>query len=629
MRLSSALSKVSECERIIKTSEVREGEKDERISKLERELQTALASIADFKSRLEASLIAERDVSQTLEEERTSRAAEKSLSTRRHAALSSELSTAHADHSLSIDAMKRDAETRALQLSSSLDTLRSQLKAANEDAVLREESLKTTLERTSKTELESLKRQHACEVAELNTRCKEFEGTATNLSATLSSLEIQKEKGLAYVSSLQATLRAREHDLQALREEAEEELAAMDAQITASRADAEAALSRLTLIESRLVEARREADMHRSKAERLARSVSSEQGVGIGGIGGGGTGGTLLGGFIEGEYGHVTLEAIDSKLKLLASQIETLGKERERLGTLLESIVRFIISRGLQLPKSLLTEFEELGNDTRLDNNKDEENEEEEEEVTSSSSSSSSLEYDDQELLSTVTSTTGVSRGGKAQRVKVRDDESKSTRTRRITRATTTRKKKNVSRTEMTHDENEDEEEKEEIEDSLSGAESARHASQSLLALAEMRNLIAARDTELASLRRKDAESSYLRLSLERQSQKLTDTVSELEAKLTRASLLHQRLMKALADADIQVLGSDTSFSIIQENEGGGEGEGGVFDLENNRQAFGIGKLHSGSDNNEDEFVPASTVFSSSSSSLIFAPAPRRKEAAE
>jgi chromosome segregation ATPase len=624
MRLSSALSKVSECERIIKTSEVREGEKDERISKLERDLQTALASIADFKSRLEASLIAERDVSQTLEEERTSRAAEKSLSTRRHAALSSELSAAHADHSLSIDAMKRDAETRALQLSSSLDTLRSQLKAANEDAVLREESLKTTLERTSKTELESLKRQHACEVAELNTRCKEFEGTATNLSATLSSLEIQKEKGLAYVSSLQATLRAREHDLQALREEAEEELAAMDAQITASRADAEAALSRLTLIESRLVEARREADMHRSKAERLARSLSSEQGVGIGG---GGTGGTLLGGFIEGEYGHVTLEAIDSKLKLLASEIETLGKERERLGTLLESIVRFIISRGLQLPKSLLTEFEELGNDTRLDNNKDEENEEEEEEVTSSSSTSSSLEYDDQELLSTVTSTTGVSRGGKAQRVKVRDDESKSTRTRRITRATTIRKK-NVSRTEMTHDENEDEEEKEEIEDSLSGAESAQHASQSLLALAEMRNLIAARDTELASLRRKDAESSYLRLSLERQSQKLTDTVSELEAKLTRASLLHQRLMKALADADIQVLGSDTSFSIIQENEG--EGEGGVFDLENNRQAFGIGKLHSGSDNNEDEFVPASTVFSSSSSSsLIFAPAPRRKEAAE
>jgi hypothetical protein len=622
MRLSSALSKVSECERIIKTSEVREGEKDERISKLERELQTALASIADFKSRLEASLIAERDVSQTLEEERTSRAAEKSLSTRRHAALSSELSAAHADHSLAIDAMKRDAETRALQLSSSLDTLRSQLKAANEDAVLREESLKTTLERTSKTELESLKRQHACEVAELNTRCKEFEGTATNLSATLSSLEIQKEKGLAYVSSLQATLRAREHDLQALREEAEEELAAMDAQITASRADAEAALSRLTLIESRLVEARREADMHRSKAERLARSLSSEQGVGIGG---GGTGGTLLGGFIEGEYGHVTLEAIDSKLILLASQIETLGKERERLGTLLESIVRFIISRGLQLPKSLLTEFEELGNDTRLDNNKDEENEEEEEEVTSSSSSSSSLEYDDQELLSTVTSTTGVSRGGKAQRVKVRDDESKSTRTRRNTRATT--RKKNVSRTEMTHADNEDEEEKEEIEDSLSGAESARHASQSLLALAEMRNLIAARDTELASLRRKDAESSYLRLSLERQSQKLTDTVSELEAKLTRASLLHQRLMKALADADIQVLGSDTSFSIIQENEGGGEG--GVFDLENNRQAFGIGKLHGGSDNNEDEFVPASTVFSSSSSSLIFAPAPRRKEAAE
>jgi hypothetical protein len=623
MRLSSALSKVSECERIIKTSEVREGEKDERISKLERDLQTALASIADFKSRLEASLIAERDVSQTLEEERTSRAAEKSLSTRRHAALSSELSAAHADHSLAIDAMKRDAETRALQLSSSLDTLRSQLKAANEDAVLREESLKTTLERTSKTELESLKRQHACEVAELNTRCKEFEGTATNLSATLSSLEIQKEKGLAYVSSLQATLRAREHDLQALREEAEEELAAMDAQITASRADAEAALSRLTLIESRLVEARREADMHRSKAERLARSLSSEQGVGI--EGGGGTGGTLLGGFIEGEYGHVTLEAIDSKLKLLASQIETLGKERERLGTLLESIVRFIISRGLQLPKSLLTEFEELGNDTRLDNNKDEENEEEEEEVTSSSSSSSSLEYDDQELLSTVTSTTGVSRGGKAQRVKVRDDESKSTRTRRNTRATT--RKKNVSRTEMTHADNEDEEEKEEIEDSLSGAESARHASQSLLALAEMRNLIAARDTELASLRRKDAESSYLRLSLERQSQKLTDTVSELEAKLTRASLLHQRLMKALADADIQVLGSDTSFSIIQENEGGGEG--GVFDLENNRQAFGIGKLHGGSDNNEDEFVPASTVFSSSSSSLIFAPAPRRKEAAE
>jgi hypothetical protein len=44
---------VSGCERIIKISEVREGEKDERISKLERDLQAALVSIADFKSRLE------------------------------------------------------------------------------------------------------------------------------------------------------------------------------------------------------------------------------------------------------------------------------------------------------------------------------------------------------------------------------------------------------------------------------------------------------------------------------------------------------------------------------------------------------------------------------------------------
>jgi len=281
--------------------------------------------------------------------------------------------------------------------------------------------------------------------------------------------------------------------------------------------------------------------------------------------------------------------------------------------------VRFIISKGLQLPKSLLTEFEELGNETRLDN---EEENEEEDEVTSSSSSNLANE-NDQELLSTVTSTTGVSKGGKAQRVKVRDDESNSTRTRRTTRAST--RKKNTDKTEMTHDDNEDEEE-EEIKDSLPATENARYASQSLLALAEMRNLIAARELELASLRRKDAESSYLRLSMERQSQKLTDTVSELEAKLTRASLLHQRLMKALEDAEIQVLGSDTSFSIIQENEGGGGG-GGVFNLENNRQAFGIGKLQSGSDNNEDEFVPASSVFSSSTS--IFAPAPRRKEAAE
>jgi hypothetical protein len=116
-------------------------------------------------------------------------------------------------------------------------------------------------------------------------------------------------------------------------------------------------------------------------------------------------------------------------------------------------------------------------------------------------------------------------------------------------------------------------------------------------------------------------------------------------------------LMKALSDADIQVLGTDTSFNILQ-NDGEGIEEYDVEFVEEEKKLMRRRKM-SDSDDAEnrqvlkprqnkikssvsssvtkeiidnDEFVPASSVFLSSSStavaaSSVYAPAPRRKEA--
>lgn len=655
MRLSSALGKVSECERVIKLGETREAEKDEKILKLERELNSAMASLVETKSRLESSIAAERDVCITLEEERSSRTAEKALASRRHAALSSELSTAHADHCIAIDEVKRDADSRAQHASSALETLRSQLKAVSDDAVLREEALKMSFERSTKNEVEALKRMHTIELLDVQARCKEFEDTIATLTASVSSLEVQKEKGLAYVSNLQAALRARDIDIQSLRDEAENELEVMDGQITAAKADAEAALSRLTLIESRLVEARREADMYRSKSERQARHVSElEQQQRNGGGGGGSVSGSSL--MMTGDNlllpPHASLESVDAYLKVLSVDIDSLRDEREKVGSLLESLVHFIGTRtGLALPKIILDEFEKDGL-FRGGEEEEKEEEEEEEEVETLTLTSDVV---------VVASSSSSSTGGGAQRVKIdagenEEDEASlqdKRRTRKSSKSskTSTRDEFAVSSQKSMkmktirmkqrggvdgdRESKYDEDDEEDDENTLSVNEGAQVVSQSLLRLAEMRNVIASKEISLATLKRREAESSFSRISLEMQCSKLADTVTDLEAKLTRASLLHQRLMKALSDADIHVLGSDTSFNIVQDDdERGGEEEEMMLENNNveNRQAFKLrNKMASSSSSAsitstihdiDDEFVPASSVFST-----VYAPAPRRKEA--
>ena len=658
MRLSSALGRVSECERVIKLGETREAEKDEKILKLERELNSAMASLAETKSRLESSIAAERDVCITLEEERSSRTAEKALAGRRHAALSSELSTAHADHCIAIDEVKRDADSRAQHASSALETLRSQLKAVSDDAVLREEALKMSFERSTKNEVEALKRMHTIELLDVQARCKEFEDTIATLTASVSSLEVQKEKGLAYVSNLQAALRARDIDIQSLRDEAENELEVMDGQITAAKADAEAALSRLTLIESRLVEARREADMYRSKSERQARHVSElEQQQRNGGGGGGSVSGSSV--MMTGDNlllpPHASLESVDAYLKVLSAEIDSLRDEREKVGSLLESLVHFIGTRtGLALPKIILDEFEKdglfRGGEEEEEEEKEEEEEEEEVETLTLTSD-----------VVVVASSSSSSTGGGAQRVKIDAGESEedeaSLQDKRRTRKTS-KSSKTSTRDEFAvssqksmkmktirmkqrggvdgdRESKYDEDDEEDDENTLSVNEGAQVVSQSLLRLAEMRNVIASKEISLATLKRREAESSFSRISLEMQCSKLADTVTDLEAKLTRASLLHQRLMKALSDADIHVLGSDTSFNIVQDDdERGGEEEEVMLENNNveNRQAFKLrNKMASSSSSAsitstihdiDDEFVPASSVFST-----VYAPAPRRKEA--
>ena len=663
MRLSSALGKVSECERVIKLGETREAEKDEKIVKLERELNSAMASLVETKSRLEASIAAERDVCITLEEERSSRTAEKALAGRRHAALSSELSTAHADHCIAIDELKRDADSRAQHASSALETLRSQLKAVSDDALLREEALKMSFERSTKNEVEALKRMHTIELLDVQARCKEFEDTIATLTASVSSLEVQKEKGLAYVSNLQAALRARDIDIQSLRDEAENELEVMDGQITAAKADAEAALSRLTLIESRLVEARREADMYRSKSERQARHVSEleqQQRNGGGGGGGGVSGSSVM---MTGDslllLPHASLESVDAYLKVLSAEIDSLRDEREKVGSLLESLVHFIGTRkGLALPKIILDEFEkdglfgEEGGEEEEEEEEEKEEEEEEEEVETLTLTSDVV---------VVASSSSSSTGGGAQRVKIdasenEEDEaslqdkrrtrksSKSSKTSMRDKFTVSSQKSMKMKTikmkqrgvDGDRESKYDEYDEEDDENTLSVNEGAQVVSQSLLRLAEMRNVIASKEISLATLKRREAESSFSRISLEMQCSKLADTVSDLEAKLTRASLLHQRLMKALSDADIHVLGSDTSFNIVQDDdERGGEEEEVMVEDNNveNRQAFKLrNKMASSSSSSasitstvhdiDDEFVPASSVFST-----VYAPAPRRKEA--
>lgn len=653
MRLSSALGKVSECERVIKLGETREAEKDEKIVKLERELNSAMASLAETKSRLESSIAAERDVCITLEEERSSRTAEKALAGRRHAALSSELSTAHADHCIAIDELKRDADSRAQHASSALETLRSQLKAVSDDALLREEALKMSFERSTKNEVEALKRMHTIELLDVQARCKEFEDTIATLTASVSSLEVQKEKGLAYVSNLQAALRARDIDIQSLRDEAENELEVMDGQITAAKADAEAALSRLTLIESRLVEARREADMYRSKSERQARHVielEQQQRNGGGGGGGGVSGSSVM---MTGDNlllpPHASLESVDAYLKLLSVEIDSLRDEREKVGSLLESLVHFIGTRtGLALPKIILDEFEKDGLFRGGGEEEEEKEEEEEEEKVETLTLTSDV----------VVASSSSSTGGGAQRVKIdasENEEDKASlqdkrRTRKSSKSSKTsmRDKFTVSsqkgvkmktilmkqRGGVDGDrESKYDDDEEDDENTLSVNEGAQVVSQSLLRLAEMRNVIASKEISLATLKRREAESSFSRISLEMQCSKLADTVSDLEAKLTRASLLHQRLMKALSDADIHVLGSDTSFNIVQDDERGGEEEDVMLEDNNveNRQAFKLrNKMASSSSSSasitstdiDDEFVPASSVFST-----VYAPAPRRKEA--
>jgi hypothetical protein len=668
MRLSSALGKISEYERSVKAGEIREAEKDEKISKLEKDVSLAMSSLSETRSRLEISVTSERELSVTLEEERTSRAAEKNLATRRHAALSAELAAAHADHSVAIDAMKRDSDARSHQATSALDTLRTELKAVSDDAVLREEALKLSFERSARNELETLKRSHASELFDAKAKCKELEETVANLTAAIASLEVQKEKGLAYVSNLQAALRARDIDIQSLREEAENELAVMDGQITASRADAESALSRLTLIESRLVEARREADMFRAKAERQARQVGEHQqyqqyreGTDVGG------GVCILSTDEFSLSPHASLESVDSYLKLLSREIETLKKEREKIGSLLEEMIHFVGTRGLSLPRSILAEFEDeeeggvlKGLFSNNENEREEEDEDEDEEEKEG-------EEDNVEIHSSIATASSSSiptaARGRAQRVKIDADidvDAPLQQTRR--RMTRRRERSKIIAMRRGRGEGENNDEDIDVDkDVLSAMESAQVVSQSLLKLAEMRNVIANKEISLASLKRKEAESSFSRISLEMQCQKQEDAVAELEAKLTRASLLHQRLMKALSDADIQVLGTDTSFNIFQ-NDGGEDGEGvEEYDVELVKEEKKSMRRRKMSDNDDvenrqglkprqnkikssvsssvtkeiidnDEFVPASSVFLSSSStavaaSSVYAPAPRRKEA--